>query len=321
MDNLEIKKEEIIVKKEEGGVRLDKFLAQRFTDFSRSHIQKLIRKGKILVNGESKETSYKIIENDIVHVDMVPPEAIDMAPDKSLLDKIKIIFENDDIIVIDKPAGLTVHPGITKKSGTLVNALLAKWPNLVNVGEDPLRPGIVHRLDKETSGLMLIVKNNEAFNYFKKLFQDRGVEKRYVALVAGKVKNGEGVIDLPIARSKAMPTKQVAMEKDIDKFRIGARKAVTYFKVLKYYSDWTLIEAYPKTGRMHQIRVHFRALGHPIANDKKYSFRKQAFIKGLDRHFLHAAYLKFRLKTGEDMDFSSPLPEDLNRALESVSKE
>lgn len=319
MNTIDVEKIDLLAGKEESGTRLDKFLAKKFPDFSRSYFQKLIRKGKVLVNKENAEISYRLKENDEIALDLILPEAITLSPDEKLLKQIKIVYENEDIIVIDKSAGIVAHPSATHKRGTLVNALLAYCPAIANVGEDKTRPGIVHRLDKDTSGLMVIAKNNDAFMHFKRLFQTQGVEKRYAALVAGEIIPNDGVINLSIARSKTIPAKQVALQSKIDKFKAGARNAITYFKVLKRYKGWTLVEARPKTGRMHQIRVHFRAIGHPIANDKKYAFRRQKFIKKLDRHFLHAAYIKFISPKGDILEFSSPLPDDLKKVLDELN--
>lgn len=316
MHNAKDTKEEFVVKKDDAGVRLDKFLAQKFIDFSRVYFQKLIREGKVLINGKNNTANYKLKEGDTVIVDFIEIEKIDLAPDKKILGKIRIIYEDDDLIVIDKPGELVVHPSATNKSGTLVNGLLARWPDLINIGEDKTRPGIVHRLDKETSGLMLVVKNNNAFNYFKRLFQERGVEKHYLALVWGIIDKEEGIINLPIVRSEKIPLKQTTVKDISDK--TNAREAITEYRVLERYKEWTLVEARPKTGRMHQIRVHFRAIGHPIANDKKYAFRNQKIIKGLDRHFLHAAYLKFVSPKGKLLEFSSSLPSDLEKVIKGL---
>lgn len=314
-----MKKEEFIIKKEEKGIRIDKFLAQKFIDFSRVYFQKLIRKGKVLINGKNNDISYILKDGDIISIDFVEDDKIDMSSDPEILKSIEIVYEDDDLLVINKPAGLAVHPSITNKSHTLVNGLLARWPNLENAGEDKMRPGIVHRLDKDTSGLMIIAKNNESFFYFKKLFQTHKVVKHYLALVWGKIEDDKGVINFPIMRSKSIPIKQIAVRSNKDNDKIGAREAITEYKVLKRFKKWTFIEAYPKTGRMHQIRVHFKAIGHPIANDKKYAFRDQESIIGLNRHFLHASHLKFISPKGRNLEFDAKLPEDLLNAINSLS--
>jgi len=317
MSDLSIGSQRLVVTKEEIRTRLDKFLAQKFTVFSRVYFQKLIHEDKVLINGQKSTANYKLKEGDVVVINFVKIEKIDLTPDEKILEKIKIIYEDDDLIVVDKPGGLIVHPSMTNKSGTLVNGLLARWPKLAGVGEDKTRPGIVHRLDKETSGLMLVAKNNKAFNYFKGLFQTRKVEKHYLALVWGIIEKEKGVIDLPIMRSEKIPLKQIATENVLDKDK--AREAITEYIVLNRFKDWTLVEVHPKTGRMHQIRVHFRAIKHPVANDKKYAFRNQKNIIDLDRHFLHAAYLKFISPKGELLEFTSKLPKDLENVIIRLS--
>lgn len=318
MGNAKDIKEEFVVKKDDAGGRLDKFLARKFISYSRAYFQKLIREGKVLINGKKNTANYKLKEGDAVIVDFIEIEKIDLTPDKKILEKIRIVYEDDDLIVIEKPGDLVVHPSATNKSGTLVNGLLAQWPNLADVGEDRMRPGIVHRLDKETSGLMLVAKNNNAFNYFKRLFQERGVEKHYLALVWGIIEKEEGIINLPIVRSEKIPLKQTTVKEFSDK--TNAREAITEYRVLERFKEWTLVEVRPKTGRMHQIRVHFRSIGHPIANDKKYAFRNQKSIEGLNRHFLHAAYLKFVSPKDEILEFLSKLPDDLEKAIRGLQK-
>lgn len=243
----------------------------------------------------------------------------------------KIIFEDKDILVIDKSAGLTVHPVKPKQPNTLVNQILAYCPEIKKVGDDVLRPGIVHRLDKDTSGLIIVAKNQTAFEYLKKQFQKRKVIKRYLALVMGQVKDKKGVITKAISLSRKDHQKRSALLDD------KSKKAWTEYKVLKYYPStssgtknllperseaklkvYTLLEVYPKTGRTHQIRVHLASIGHPIAGDKQYKFKRQAWPAKLERQFLHAAYLKLTLPDGKIREFKSELPQDLARVLENL---
>lgn len=301
--------------KDNQGARLDKFLAGKMPDYSRAWLQKLIKEEKILVNGKKAKSSLKLKAGDLVAGEAFPPPEIILLPDPEI--KFKVVYEENSFAVIEKPAGLVVHPSASHKEKTLVNGLLARWPEIKNVGENPLRPGIVHRLDKDTSGLMIIAKNNEAFFYFKNLFKNRRIEKRYFALVFGKIKPPEGVIDIAIGRSKTIPTKQAAA-----KAGEKSRKAITYYKTLEYLVDdagtgYTLLEAEPKTGRMHQIRVHFFALGHGILGDKVYKKRRMRFY-GLSRHFLHASSLKFVSPAGKNLEFTSSLPEELKKFLEKL---
>lgn len=321
----------IIIK--ESSQRLDKFLTVQpgLAGYSRAYLQCLIKKGDILINGKIVKPSYKLKLNDTISGQIEPLANISLQPNPNI--KLNIIYEDNDILVVDKPAGLTVHPsefGNSDRQDTLVSALLAYLPDIKNVGENPLRPGLVHRLDKDTSGLMIIAKNNEAFSFFKKQFsspaknynksaedyseggQERRITKKYIALVSGCPKQEQGIIEAPIARSLRNPTKQKIS------FESKARKAITEYKVIKKISEkYCLIEAIPKTGRMHQIRIHFAYLGHPIVGDTKYGGPK---LPSLRRHFLHATYLKFKLPNGKNIELNSPLPTDLQKILTALDK-
>ena len=227
----------------------------------------------------------------------------------------KIIFENEDIIVIDKPANLTVHPVHPEQKDTLVNELITHYPEIKNVGEDPLRPGIVHRLDKDTSGLMVIAKNNKVFEHLKNQFQQRKVEKKYIALVHGKVKDKKGTITKSISFSKKDHKKRSAL---LDE---KSKRAWTEYQVIENFENYTLLEVSIKTGRTHQIRIHLASIGHPVAGDKQYKFKRQINPKNLSRQFLHAKYLKFQLLDGKIMEFKSELPEDLKNTLKEIKKQ
>ncbi len=226
---------------------------------------------------------------------------------------IPIIYENSDVLVINKPAGLLVHPTHKKEKDTLIDFLINKYPEIKNVGEDKLRPGIVHRLDENTSGLMTIAKNQKTFDWLKEQFQNRKVEKKYLALVVGKLKDKKGIITKAIGRSRKKGIKQT-----INPF-VPRKEAITGYSVLKEYKDYSLIEATPKTGRMHQLRIHFASIGHPVAGDKKYKFKRQTCPEGLNRQFLHASYLKFELPSGEVKEFYSELPADLKIIINSIA--
>lgn len=303
-------KKDFLIKDTRDQVRVDKFLAAALQGCSRALVQKLIQGGKVLVNKKETKPHYQLKQNDRVAVDVLPPENVDIMPDPFLL--LEVLYEDKDIVVINKPAGLVVHPSNTRKLGTLANALLFRYPEIRGVGEDVLRPGIVHRLDKDTSGVMVIAKHNQAFVYLKNIFKKREVEKRYLALVKGHLASPEGVINLKISRSKSLPTKQVTHETQ-------GRDAITYYKVVKRFRDYDLVEAFPKTGRMHQIRVHFHAIGHPVVGDSKYG-RKNYFL-GLSRHFLHSYFLKFKLPNGKIKEFKADLPDDLQKALKTLTEE
>lgn len=302
--------------KDGSGIRLDKFLAEQLIEYSRAYIQRMIEEGNISVNEARKDKKYILKENDEIEVCFKEPEEISLEPDS--LVKFKVVFENNDFAIIDKPAGLVVHPSDTHKKGTLANGLLAKWPKIKDVGEDIMRPGIVHRLDKDTSGLMIIAKTNESFFWLKKQFQEKKVEKKYLTLVFGQLKDKEGVISAPIARAGG---KQVAIGRGrVSKKAKKRREAETEFKVRKLFNEFSLVEAYPKTGRMHQIRVHFSSIGHPVVGDKKYASKKTFQKMPFYRQFLHSAEISFFVPDGRKVSFSSDIPEDLASFLETLEK-
>lgn len=310
----------IKVSQNEHGKRLDIVAGEYAPGYSRAHLQRLIENGSITVNGKAVKKHYKVKNGDVVVLDIDAPETPNIAPDASV--PFRVVFENDEYAVVEKPAGVVTHPSASHKKGTLVNGLVARWPEIAGVGEDPLRPGIVHRLDKDTSGLLVVAKTQPMFLWLKKQFHDRTVEKRYVALVAGSVGSAEGEIDVPIARSRSRKNpRQIAVSqantRGAGKAHIS-RKASTGFKILHLYKNFTLIEAMPKTGRMHQIRVHFAHIGHPLAGDVKYAPKRVLSALPLERHFLHAAVLAFPLPDGAKASFSSELPSDLKRVLERL---
>lgn len=232
---------------------------------------------------------------------------------KKVKNLLNIVYEDLNIIVVNKPAGLTVHRGIRTKR-TLVDLIIEYYPPIKNIGEDAARPGIVHRLDKDTSGLMVIAKNNETFYFLKKQFMERKVEKRYIILARGRVKDKKGIIISDIGRFR---DKQIIknLKSKIEDQNLNFKEAITEYKVLKRFKDYTLCEARPKTGRMHQIRAHFKSIGHPVAGDKKYAFRRQKDIIKFLRQFLHASYLRFSLPRGGIMAFEVDLPNDLSVPL------
>ncbi len=229
---------------------------------------------------------------------------------------ISVIYEDENILVINKSAGMPVHPDATHKSGTLIQEILKTHPEIKNVGDEPeIRPGIVHRLDKDTSGVLIVAKNQPAFKFLKKQFQERKVKKTYLALVVGELKNKTGVINLPIGRSKT-PLRRLASEKALGKLR----EALTEYKVLESFEKkYTLVEVYPKTGRTHQIRAHFKAIGHPLVCDKLYA-KKPFCLFGLSRHFLHAFSLELTLPDESRSRFEADLPDDLKQVLKSLKE-
>jgi len=221
---------------------------------------------------------------------------------------LSIIYQDNDIVVVNKPAGIAVHKGITEKGETLADWLVEKFPEL--------RPGIVHRLDKDTSGVLVAARNQKSFEFLKNQFQKREVVKKYLALVEGVLKNDNGTIALPIGRSKSDFRKKLAS----DSAKGELREAVTEYKVLERFPNHTLVEAYPKTGRTHQIRVHFKAIGHPVVCDHLYGGKRMTCPFGLARHFLHANFLEFVSPSGARLKLEADLPEDLEKVLTRLRK-
>jgi len=314
-----------IISEKEKGRRLDVFLKEKLPEFSRIMIQKAIKESCVLVNKEPKKPRYILKEKDQIIARIRKAQEPALIPQK--LD-IPIIFENNDYLVINKPAGIAAHPSATNRTNTVVNWLLDKYPGIKTVyekhikntekNENKLRPGIVHRLDKDTSGLMIIAKNKKTLRYFKKLFQERRIIKKYIALVYGTLKHDKGIIDMPIARSKRDPTRQKAVSKKHD--HLKTKSAITHYRILKRFKDFTLIEVTPKTGRMHQIRVHFTAIGHPVAGDKKYGFIKKNKYRHPPRQFLHAHFLKFSSPNGRSKIIKVSIPQDIKEFLQEIAK-
>ncbi len=294
----------------EAGERLDKWLARQLADYSRTEIQRWIKEGLVRVNGRASKPGYKLEPGDIIEVDIPAPEPYEeVKPEPIPLD---ILYEDDDVLIIDKPAGMVVHPAPGHSSGTLVNAILYHCPDLEGVGGVE-RPGIVHRLDKDTSGLILVAKNSRAHRELQRQFKEREIEKAYIALVEGHLQPKVGRIEAPIGRDKRHRKRMAVVR--------GGREAITEYTVIAYYDDYTLVEARPLTGRTHQIRVHFAFIGHPLVGDTVYGRRKQKLKPWLRRHFLHAHRIRFRLpRTGELVEFTSPLPKDLQAVLDRLAE-
>ncbi len=305
--------------KEEGfsGMRLDKFLADKFPQYSRSQFQKMIKNGDVLVNNGVLKSSYILAANDTVEVkDAFKKEVLIQSENIDL----PIVYEDEEFLVINKPAGIIVHPdGASVSTGTVVNALFDKIPK--GVGED-IRRGIVHRLDKDTSGLLVVVKTLEAKNYFVKQFQGKTIKKVYLALVKGILPHKEGRIEAPIGRDIRNRKKMAIVDENKGKNAISLYKVLEEFEVSEKLRA-SLIEVEIKTGRTHQIRVHMDSIGHPIVGDNVYGsapinrFFKEKF--GLDRQFLHAKKLSFKHpKTGKTLSLEAELPEDLEKVLKEV---
>jgi len=290
------------------GERLDKVLATRLGQFSRVQIQALIRDGQVTVGGRPAKSSYRVEEGDVIRVSVPEPEA-ESGPEPEAI-PLDVLYENDDLAVIDKPAGMVVHPAYGHRSGTLVNAVLARWPSIAAWGE-PERAGIVHRLDKETSGVIVVAKTPEVLEALRALFKERAVEKRYLALVEGAPDTPDGIIDAPIGRDPNQ-RKRMAVAR-------AGREAVTEFHVIEQYDEFSLVEVFPKTGRTHQIRVHLAFIGHPVVGDTVYGRRRQRIR--MKRHFLHAAAISFPLPgSGEVVTVEAPLPVPLQDILNKLPR-
>ncbi|HVP05797.1 MAG TPA: RluA family pseudouridine synthase [Dehalococcoidia bacterium] len=288
---------------ERGGERIDAFVARSLPELSRSYVKRLLDGGLITVAGRVPRASEKVSAGAEIVVEVPPPQEISLEPQRIPL---TIVYQDNDIIVVDKPPGLTVHPAPGHPSGTLVNALLAMCPDLQGIA-GTLRPGIVHRLDKDTSGLLVVAKNDRAMRALQAQLAERRVHKTYLALVVGVPKPREGQIEAPIGRNPRNRKKMAIVE--------GGREATTRYKVREELPGHALLEVEPVTGRTHQIRVHLAAIGHPILGDRVYG-RPSPLI---DRQFLHAWKLAFGMPLGgRQVEFESPLPPDLRAALEAL---
>ena len=286
----------------DSGRRLDQYLAGNLSgELSRSYIQKLIKDGHIRVNGETTKSNHKLKEAEKIAVNIPPPSRPDTRPENIPL---TIIYEDEHLMVVDKPAGMVAHPAAGNFSGTLVNALLYHSSHLSGIGGE-LKPGIVHRLDKGTSGLMVVAKTDKAHHSLAEQFKSHKIKKKYLALVKGEVGLDRGIIDEPIGRN-------LRQRKKMEVVQVGGKSAVTSYEVVKRFKAFTLVEISPTTGRTHQIRVHMSYLGHSIIGDAEYGQRSTV----INRHALHASLLGFyHPATGKYLEFSSTLPEDIKRLI------
>lgn len=288
----------------DGDARLDKYVCAKLPELSRTRVQRLIAEGNITVNGQSAKPGLRLSPGDRIDISIPPTPPQELKPEAIPLE---IIYEDDDLLVVDKPAGLTVHPAPGHPAHTLVNAILAHFPHLAEIG-DALRPGVVHRLDKDTSGVMLVAKNSVAQADLARQFKSHSVTKAYLALVKGKLTPESGIIEADIGRDPHNRKKMAVVAE--------GREARTEYRVIKYIGGYTLIEVMPETGRTHQIRVHLAAIGFPVVGDKVYGVKSPH----LSRQFLHASRLGFKLpSTGDYVEFESALPADLEQALEAIS--
>ena len=285
--------------------RLDRYLAKAVPAISRSRVQRIILDGKVRVNGRPlRRPSYTVAPGEEISLEIPPPETLDLKPQKIPLD---ILHEDEWLLVLDKPAGMVVHPGAGHSEGTLVNALLAHGPKLSRMG-GAAKPGLVHRLDKDTSGLMVVAKDDATHWNLSRQFAGRSVLRVYQAVVRGRMERDEGTIDAPIGRHPVQ-RKKMAVRMDSE------RDAITRYKVIKRFRNATLLELYPQTGRTHQLRVHLASIGHPILGDAEYGV-----AGGFSRQALHAHRLGFVHPAIEQrVEFSSPLPRDLQREISRLT--
>ena len=294
---------ETVVEMQNG--RLDKVCSEIFSDYSRSQIKQLLDGGNITVNGKTEKAKYKVKSGDVIRLEEPETKTLELRPENIPLD---IVYEDDDVIVINKPQGMVVHPAPGHDEHTLVNALLYHCP--LSTINGTFRPGIVHRIDKDTSGLLMVAKNDKAHRSLAKQLKDKTNIREYVALEHGRIAEDEGTINAPIGRSLKDRKKQ-AVVKD-------GRNAVTHFEVLKRYRDYTFVKCILETGRTHQIRVHMKYIGHPLVGDPLYGPKKT--IKG-NGQFLHAGKLGFvHPTTGKLLIFEAPLPKIFQECLEKLDK-
>lgn len=300
--------EKYIVEKEEKGKRLDSYIANKREKITRTFAEKLIKNGEILVNNKKQKVAYKINEGDIITIEKQEAKDIKLKAQNIPVD---IIYEDDDIIVVNKPKGMVVHPANGNPDGTLVNAIMAICKDSLSGIGGEIRPGIVHRLDKDTSGLLIIAKNDEAHVNVSEQIKNHEVKKTYIALVRGIIKENEATIDMPIGRSTS-DRKKMAVNKK-------GKNAITHIKVLKRYDKYTLVEVNIETGRTHQIRVHLSYIGYPIIGDATYSNGKNEF--NVQGQCLHAKKLEFvHPITGKKMELEAPLPQYFQEIINTLDQ-
>lgn len=302
---------ELIVSNELEGNRIDSALASSFANNSRSFFQKLLETDAIEVNGTvNNSKKYKVKNGDIIRVVLPEPKALDVVPENIPID---IVYEDNDVLVVNKPKGMVVHPANGNESGTLVNAILYHCGASLSSINGVVRPGIVHRIDKDTSGLLMIAKNDYAHNSLAEQLADHSITRAYRAIVYNNFLEDQGTVDKPIGRDPKDRLKQAVTD-------LNSKRAVTHYKVLERFGNFTMIEARLETGRTHQIRVHMAYIKHPLVGDLVYGPKKK--MLGVDTQMLHAKVLGFKHpSTGEYMEFNSPLPAEFETVLAKLRKE
>ena len=298
----------LTVPENDGNIRIDKFISENADSLTRSAVQKLIEENNITVNGKFPAKNLKLKCGDEIIVNIPEPEPCEAMPENIPLD---IVFEDDDLLVVNKPRDMVVHPATGNYSGTLVNALLYHCGNSLSGINGVLRPGIVHRIDKDTSGLLIVAKNDFSHNLLAEQIKEHSFTRKYQAVVVGNIKDDSGTINAPIGRHPTDRKKMAVTPKN-------SRNAVTHYKVIARYNGYTHVELTLETGRTHQIRVHMAYIGHPVAGDPVYSGKK--YITKLNGQCLHAYYISFvHPRTNQTLSFSAPLPEYFTDFLKSIS--
>ncbi len=298
--------DKLIVNAESVGERLDAYIASKLNSISRTNVKRLVEDGNIVVNGRVQKVSYKVQENDEINVEIPEAKELDIQAENI---PIEVIYEDSDIIVVNKPKGLVVHPANGNWDGTLVNAIMAICKDSLSGIGGEIRPGIVHRLDKDTSGLLIIAKNDKAHLNMSEQIKNREVKKIYYALVRGVIPENEATINMPIGRS-TKDRKKMAVTKD-------GKEAITHFKVIERFPKYTLLEVKIDTGRTHQIRVHLSEIGYPVVGDEVYSNGKNEF--GVHGQLLHAKSLDFKHPiTEKQMHLEAELPEEFSNVLKRL---
>ncbi len=300
--------EEIFLVSETGDIRIDTYVSDMIDGISRSFAQNLVQDGKITVNEKAVKKNYKVNVGDRISVTVPEPESPEVVPEDIPLD---ILYEDNDVIVVNKPQGMVVHPAVGNINGTLVNALLFHSGDSLSAINGVIRPGIVHRIDKDTAGLLVVAKNNKAHLFLQEQLKEKKANRRYLALVLGNVKE-TGTVNKPIARSPSDRKKMAVV--------VGGREAVTHYRPLEHYNGYTLLECVLETGRTHQIRVHLSSIGHPIAGDKLYGAKNDKTKS--DGQLLLAKTLGFiHPTTNEYMEFSCEIPDWYENILSKLRKE
>ncbi len=296
--------ERLFLRVVEGGQRLDRYISQAHPELSRAYVQRLVAQGYVRANGRPVRAGQRLKAGAEIEIILPPPVSLDLVAEDIPLE---VLYEDADLLVIDKPAGMTVHPSPGHPRGTLVNALLAHIPELEGM-KDSQRPGIVHRLDKDTSGLMVVAKNSQAQDRLAAQFKARSVKKKYLVLINGHLSPGQGAIEAPIGRHPRHRQRMAVVAE--------GREARTGYRVLRDLRGCSLLEVAPASGRTHQIRVHLSAIGHPVVGDRLYGGKSPL----LQRQFVHASYLAFaHPSSSEHMEFQSELPAELEKVLQQIS--